>query len=68
VAGRLLASVTLAPLPEAAWERVTVQVVEAAAVKVVPAHCKEEMDIVATAREMLVLTLLPFQPAVIDAD
>ena len=45
-AGRLLASATLAPPPGAAWERVTVQVVDAAALSVVLTHCREETAVV----------------------
>ena len=53
VAGRLLASATFAPLLDAAWERVTVQVVDTAALRVVAAHCREE-----TAGVLVVETLI----------
>ena len=42
---RLLASATLEPLPEAALERTTVQVVEAEAGRLVLVHCREEIVI-----------------------
>ena len=40
---------------------------DAAALRVVAAHCREEIETADATREMLVLALLPFQLAVIEA-
>ena len=63
---RLLASATLEPLPEAAFESATVQVVEAKAARLVLPHCKEVIWIEAT-NEMLAVAAAPFQFAVTEA-
>ena len=67
VPGAVLARVTVAPEPEAAFDSVTVQVVEALAARLVATHCSEETVRVETS-EMVTGLEDPFMEAVTVAD
>ena len=64
---KLLERATVVPPVGAAWERVTLQVVEAEAARLVLPHCIDVICVTAATSERLAVMLAVFKLAVTDA-